>query len=384
MVQCGGECSASALIHTHTHTHPHHNTPTPPHTHTPTPPHILRYKQTVEGTKVGLGSALWDGAILLADFLQQRRTQRLATVRGRRVVEVGCGLGLVSTVLALLEAGEVVATDGDTALLPLTRKNIVRNAVAAGVRLLGEGGGTPTDEAEVTDGATAAANTANAASTTTATATVTATATSGGDAVKTGDRAGAGEGGGGVRVSVNTLMWGDEAGARALGDPFDLVVAADVIFERDERQKPRNDTNTSEPLHAANDAFDKLVATLDHLSRPGSLVVIAYKQRYTRESRFFDLMRPIFGEPRKVKRRHMHEDFRNSRMWINHWTKPEKAAKAVGATGGAGGTGGAVEANAKKKNGASLQPPPPAMQDSAVEEEEDDEEAEAEAPRNEL
>ena len=68
--------------------------------------------------------------------------------------------------------------------------------------------------------------------------------------------AGGAGGTGGVRVSVNTLMWGDEAAARALGDPFDIVVAADVIFERDERQKPRNDTNTSEPLHAANDAFD--------------------------------------------------------------------------------------------------------------------------------
>ena len=56
-------------------------------------------------------------------------------LRGLRVVEVGAGLGLVSAVLALLppahRPAEIVATDGDAALLPLTRKNILRNLEAA-------------------------------------------------------------------------------------------------------------------------------------------------------------------------------------------------------------------------------------------------------------
>eukprot|EP00947_MAST-08B_sp_MAST-8B-sp1_P002318 g2318.t1 len=227
---------------------------------------------------MGLGSALWDGAILMSDFLQQERTQRLLPIRGKHVVEVGCGLGLVSATLALLGAARVCATDGDEALLSLTRKNIVRNLEDAGVTY---GNGT--------------ANSSTSSSSST-----------------------------GVRVQVEQLLWGDEAAAQRLQQPqpFDLVVAADVVFERDPLQKDNHSTTNGTRLHAAEDAFDKLVETFDHLSGPDTLVVLAYKKRYLRESRFFKLMRTTFGgEPKTVRRRHMHPDFRKSQMYIHYWRK---------------------------------------------------------------
>jgi predicted nicotinamide N-methyase len=68
-------------------------------------------------------SVLWRSGVALA-----REVDGLE-LRGRRVVELGCGLGLPS--LAAARAGaEVLTTDGDAEALPLVACNAERNGVA--------------------------------------------------------------------------------------------------------------------------------------------------------------------------------------------------------------------------------------------------------------
>ena len=47
---------------------------------------------------------------------------------GKNVLEIGAGTGLVSAVMSMLGAKEVIATDGDALLLPLLKKNIQKNS----------------------------------------------------------------------------------------------------------------------------------------------------------------------------------------------------------------------------------------------------------------
>ena len=68
---------------------------------------------------------LWPAAAALADALPD--------VSGRRVVELGCGLGLVSLVAAA-RGGDVTATDWSVDAIELLRRNADRN----GVRLRAE------------------------------------------------------------------------------------------------------------------------------------------------------------------------------------------------------------------------------------------------------
>lgn len=82
------------------------------------------------GSKLGFGASVYDSAFLLADFCQ-----RHVDVGGKRVVELGAGLGLTSIGVALCEPGpaEVVVTDGDGDLLKeVTEGNLASN-VPAGV-----------------------------------------------------------------------------------------------------------------------------------------------------------------------------------------------------------------------------------------------------------
>ena len=47
---------------------------------------------------------------------------------GKNVLEIGAGIGLVSAVISMLGAKEIIATDGDALLLPLLKKNIRKNS----------------------------------------------------------------------------------------------------------------------------------------------------------------------------------------------------------------------------------------------------------------
>lgn len=68
---------------------------------------------------LGSGSKLWASAVALARHL----VTHASTVRGRRVVELGAGVGLVARVTCDLGAAEVLATDGEERLLDLVRAN---------------------------------------------------------------------------------------------------------------------------------------------------------------------------------------------------------------------------------------------------------------------
>jgi len=52
-------------------------------------------------------------------------------VKGKRVIDVGCGLGLVSVAAILSEAQAVLAADGDEEVLKMTRKSVERMSMDA-------------------------------------------------------------------------------------------------------------------------------------------------------------------------------------------------------------------------------------------------------------
>ena len=75
------------------------------------------------GSKLGFGASVYNAAFVLGHYLESRPE----LVRGKRVIELGCGPGLLSVVSALLGADDVLATDGDAELLPLVMRNVERN-----------------------------------------------------------------------------------------------------------------------------------------------------------------------------------------------------------------------------------------------------------------
>jgi predicted nicotinamide N-methyase len=66
---------------------------------------------------------LWPSGVALAAAVAER------DVRGQRVVELGCGLGLPSVAAALV-GGNVLATDWAPEALEVTQRNAGRNGVA--------------------------------------------------------------------------------------------------------------------------------------------------------------------------------------------------------------------------------------------------------------
>ena len=124
--------------------------------------------------------AIWPGGELLASFLTP------ALVRGRRVLELGCGTGIAGLAAADLGAAEIVLTDAE-----------IDGAVANAARH-------------------------------------------------------------GAQIAVRTLAWGDADALAALRPPFDLVLAADVVYP------------------ASDGAIGPLLATL---SGAGGLALVAYVER---------------------------------------------------------------------------------------------------------
>lgn len=195
---------------------------------------------------------------MLADYLQRRRSV-VPDWESARVLEVGAGTGLVATTVAMLGASLVVATDGDAAVLPLLQRNIVDNT--------------------------------NNTNTTV--------------------------------VDVRQLQWGsaspDLAPLReAHPGGFSLVLGADVAFEHDSSKRRKG---ADAALHRADGAFRSLVETLEAVApTPRTRILIAHKQRYNREARFFDMMARSFVR-RKLGRRWMHPDFRTSNVQLYEFVR---------------------------------------------------------------
>ncbi|KAI8927603.1 putative methyltransferase-domain-containing protein [Entophlyctis helioformis] len=144
---------------------------------------------------------VWDGSLILAKYLETGRFG----VRGKRVIELGAGRGLVGMAAALLGA-KVTLTDIGDAVAPLQ----------AIVRL------NELDAARRTDD----------------------------------DEAGRVEG-------VVALDWTDrKAGLQSLGEPYDVVVAADVVW--------------------VHDLIVPLVDTLSDLIQGATVGLLAYQSRSSR------------------------------------------------------------------------------------------------------
>jgi len=67
-------------------------------------------------------SELWPSSIALSEYVVERQSE----FEGKRILELGCGTGLLATVFAILDLN-FLATDFEPLALDLTRKNILRN-----------------------------------------------------------------------------------------------------------------------------------------------------------------------------------------------------------------------------------------------------------------
>ncbi|CAH0477203.1 unnamed protein product [Peronospora belbahrii] len=78
------------------------------------------------GTTLGFGASVYDSAIALSLYLAAHRD----LVKEKRVIELGCGPGLVGIVAAHLEPSSVVMTDGDPVSITLTQRNMKVNRLS--------------------------------------------------------------------------------------------------------------------------------------------------------------------------------------------------------------------------------------------------------------
>ena len=66
----------------------------------------VKIKQEYKANGAGLGSAVWDGSFVLSEYMQ-----REVDVSKKCIVEIGCGLGLVSIVLGMSGEENYIAVD---------------------------------------------------------------------------------------------------------------------------------------------------------------------------------------------------------------------------------------------------------------------------------
>lgn len=77
------------------------------------------YIEQMDSAELGTGLTIWDGSVVLAKYLEQCAD---VLVKDKRVIELGCGTGLVGIAAGILGAKRVVLTD-----LQYTHSNINKN-----------------------------------------------------------------------------------------------------------------------------------------------------------------------------------------------------------------------------------------------------------------
>eukprot|EP00929_Paragymnodinium_shiwhaense_P094194 TRINITY_DN5462_c0_g3_i2.p1 TRINITY_DN5462_c0_g3~~TRINITY_DN5462_c0_g3_i2.p1 ORF type:complete len:228 (+),score=33.96 TRINITY_DN5462_c0_g3_i2:54-737(+) len=164
-----------------------------------------RFQSKVDGTgfptfqapAIGIGGRVWPVSLVLGSVLQQRLPSIATSRRPLKVLELGCGCGLVG--LSLARQGHSVVLTDIPALLPLMRANV---AAAA------------SKSVDVTRNSAAAAEAAWSE--------IAGTSKAVAPAWESLPDSGA--------VASDVLVWGDVADARRIQQlgPFDLIVGADV------------------------------------------------------------------------------------------------------------------------------------------------------------
>mmetsp|Transcript_2638 Transcript_2638/g.7199 ORF Transcript_2638/g.7199 Transcript_2638/m.7199 type:complete len:407 (-) Transcript_2638:2161-3381(-) len=77
-----------------------------------------------------VGLSVWDGGVVLAKSIEQRVHAGELDLRGKTIVDVGSGTGIVGLACAALGAHTVVLTDLPHTVLPLIKRNVARNEAA--------------------------------------------------------------------------------------------------------------------------------------------------------------------------------------------------------------------------------------------------------------
>eukprot|EP01031_Cornospumella_fuschlensis_P030706 gene30706-37102_t len=80
------------------------------------------------GTDLGFGASVYHCAVVLAKHLEHQF--EFYGLRGKQILELGCGTGFLSVLCSVLGAKLVIATDGDDFSVDLTGKNFESNAAA--------------------------------------------------------------------------------------------------------------------------------------------------------------------------------------------------------------------------------------------------------------
>lgn len=90
-----------------------------------TAPPALEIRQSASGVG-GVGTTVWDSGLVLSRYLERRFAERGDAWKEKKVLELGCGTGIVGLVAARLTKGEVWVTDK---FVDLAVKNIELNDV---------------------------------------------------------------------------------------------------------------------------------------------------------------------------------------------------------------------------------------------------------------
>ena len=216
---------------------------------------LQKYKEN----NSGVGSAVWDGSMVLSHFLSKRAPvifQKNGENRNADVIEIGAGQGLVSITTSLILqklniSASVYLTDGDESCLLQAEHNLQRHNLSSSINSMKFG----------------------------------------------------------VRAFTRLLRWGNSKDLDYFKDKTpSFVFAADVVFENEEKSN-----GTTNLLHEANHAFAALVQTFNSLitKEKSNILLLAYKRRRRREEKFFNLMRDNNFYKMIVKKRFILHHYRD-------------------------------------------------------------------------